>query len=326
MSKRSKTEKARYINPFTDFGFKRIFGTEANKDLLIDFLNAVLDIDGEIIDLRYDNPERQGRVEIDRRAIFDLYCITGKGEHIIVEMQNVRQDYFRDRALYYASFPIQDQGEKGRNWDFQLTPVYSVNMLNFTFEEKSETEKQYLYHVQLIDKISNRVFIDKLLFVFLELPNFTKAEHELKTDFEGWMYVLKHLAGLQELPYALRNRIFEKLFHVAEIAKMSPKEKKSYNQSLKEYRDMYLMENALKKKEALLQEKENVIQGMHGEIQVMHVLIQGKDAVIQEKDIALKKKDETMIRVLLEAGLSVEKIAETTGLSMTEINRIKDSL
>jgi len=138
---------------------------------------------------------------------------------------------------------------------------------------------------------------------------------------------------LQELPYALRNRIFEKLFHVAEIAKMLPKEKRSYNQSLKEYRDMYLMENALKKKEALLQEKENVIQGMHGEIQGMYgeiqgmyVLIQGKDAVIQEKNLALRKKDETMVRVLLEAGLTAKKIAESTGLSMTEINRIKDTL
>ena len=297
-----------YINPLTDFGFKLIFGTEANKDLLIHFLESVLEIDGGIKDLRYDNPERQGRIAIDRRAIFDLYCITGKDEHIIIEMQNVRQDYFKDRALYYASFPIQEQGEKGDEWDFQLNPVYSVNILNFGFGKNPEDEKQYLHYVQLTDKISNRVFYDKLVFVFIQLPNFTKQEHELENNFDRWMFVLKYLAKLQELPDALHNRIFEKLFYVAEIAKMTRKDKRSYNQSLKEYRDMYLMDSALKRKEALLQKKD-------AEIQV-------KDA----ENLALKSQNETMIRVLLEAGVSVEKIAVSTGISMKEINRIKETL
>ena len=311
--------KGKYINPFTDFGFKRIFGTEANKDLLIDFLNAVLDVDGGIVDLRYDNPERQGRAEIDRRAIFDLYCITGKDEHIIVEMQNVRQDYFKDRAIYYASFPIQEQGEKGREWDFQLTPVYSVNILNFTFGKNPDIEGQFFYYVQLTDKISNRVFYDKIVFAFMVLPNFTKKENELNTNFERWMYALKHLVRLQDLPENLRNRIFEKLFRVAEIAKMSPKEVKSYNQSLKQYRDMYLMENALKKKEALLLKKDV-------EIQEKDVEIQEKDAEIRKKDLALKQKDETMIRVLLELGFSAEQVVQKTGISIKEINRIKNEL
>jgi hypothetical protein len=103
----NEPQAAKYINPLTDFGFKRIFGTEANKDLLIDFLESVLSIEGGIRELHYANPEHQGRLAIDRRAIFDLYCITGRGEHIQVEVQNVRQDYFKDRALYYASFPVQ---------------------------------------------------------------------------------------------------------------------------------------------------------------------------------------------------------------------------
>ncbi len=335
--------KARYINPLTDFGFKRIFGTESNKDLLIDFLNAVLDIEGGIKDLRYDNTERQGRAEIDRRAIFDLYCITGKGEHIIVEMQNVRQDYFKDRALYYASFPIQAQGEKNKFWDFELTPVYSVNILNFKFGNSLDDEKQYFYDVRLTDKISHRIFYNKLAFIFMELPNFVKKEHELDDNIDRWMYVLKHLTELQDLPDALRNRVFEKLCRVAEIAKMKPEERKSYDQSLKEYRDMYLMENALEKKEALLKEKDVKIQEKDAEIQEKDVKIQEKNIEIQVKNTEIQTKNteiqeinaelkqaqeanETMIRILLEAGVSVEKIAASTGLGIADINRVRKKL
>ena len=326
---RTAGTERRYINPLTDFGFKRIFGSEANKDLLIDFLNAVLEIDGGIVDLRYDNPERQGRAKIDRRAIFDLYCVTGKGEHVIVEMQNVQQDYFKDRVLYYASFPIQEQGQRKKDWDFQLTPVYSVNILNFKFGKNSDEEGQYFHYVQLTDKFSNRVFYDKLALVFMELPNFTKKEHELKNNIDRWLYLLKYLAEMQNLPNVLHTNIFVKLCHVAEFAKMTRNEIKKYDQSLKQYRDMYLMETALQRKEALLKEKDAEIQVKDVELQEKDVELQEKDVELQEKDVelqkaklALKTKDETMVHVLFEAGVSVEKIASSTGLSMKEINRI----
>ena len=326
---RTVSTEGRYINPLTDFGFKRIFGAEANKDLLIDFLNAVLDIEGGIIDLRYDNPERQGRAKIDRRAIFDLYCVTGKGEHVIVEMQNVQQDYFKDRVLYYASFPIQEQAQRKKDWNFQLTPVYSVNILNFVFSKTSDEQQQYFHDVQLTDKISGRVFYDKLTFIFMELPNFTKKEHELETNIDRWLYLLKYLAEMQDLPDALHNHIFKKLCHVAEIAIMTRNEMKKYDQSLKQYRDMYLLETALQRKEALLQEKIAKIQAKDVEIQVKDAEIQKAQADIQKKNdeilkknLALKTKDETMVHVLFEAGISVEKIASSTGLSVKEINRM----
>lgn len=302
-------ESARYINPLTDFGFKRIFGMEANKDLLINFLNAVLSIEGGIKDLRYDNPERQGRLKIDRKAIFDLYCITGKNEQIIIEMQNVRQDYFKDRVLYYVTFPIQNQGERKRKWNFKLHPVYSVNILNFLITEGLGNDRdKYASYIQLHDRETHQVFYDKLTFVFLELPRFTKALDELQTDFDRWMYVLKHLAELQELPEALYNRIFQKLFHVAEVLKMTTEERKLYDQSLKEYRDMYLMQDALK-------EKDNALRKM--------------DRILKKQNIALEKKDfqlKNSVRILLEAGISVQRVAESTGLSMTEIENIRKSI
>ena len=101
----------KYINPFTDFGFKKLFGSELNKDLLIDFLNQVLPGKHKIKDLTYARTEQLGNTETDRKAIFDLYCIGENGERFIVEMQKAKQNFFKDRSVYYSSFPIQEQAK-----------------------------------------------------------------------------------------------------------------------------------------------------------------------------------------------------------------------
>jgi len=90
----------KYIDIFTDFGFKKIFGTEPNKQLLIDFLNTLIKDRGKIISLTYLKNEQLGRSEVDRKAIFDVYCESERGEKFIVELQKAKQNYFRDRALY----------------------------------------------------------------------------------------------------------------------------------------------------------------------------------------------------------------------------------
>ncbi|MFZ4474510.1 MAG: Rpn family recombination-promoting nuclease/putative transposase [Saprospiraceae bacterium] len=225
----------KYINPFTDFGFKKLFGSEPNKDLLIDFLNQVLPVQRRIRNLTYAKNERLGKTSLDRKAIFDLYCIGENGERFIVEMQKAKQNYFKDRSVYYASFPIQEQGQRG-DWDFQLSEVYTVGILDFVFDE-DQKEAQVRHEVQLKDQHC-RVFYDKLTFIYLEMPNFTKTEEELETTFDKWMYVLKHLPDLERRPLALQERVFEKLFSVAEIAKFTPEERKRYEQSLKQYRDL----------------------------------------------------------------------------------------
>ena len=231
----------RYINPLTDFGFKRIFGT---KEFLMDFLNAVLKIEDGIVDLHYDNTERPGRSDDDRTTIFDLYCTLKNGESIIIEMQNHHQEFFRDRTLYYATRLIQEQGEDktGKNWNFELRPVYSVNIVNFRLDRKKrKNTDKYASYVQLVDVETREVFYKKLTFVFLELPCFTKEVHELTNYIDWWMYVLKNLAKLDHLPDALRNEIFERLFLKAEIAKLSKLDRKKYDQSLKKLRDMNII-------------------------------------------------------------------------------------
>jgi predicted transposase/invertase (TIGR01784 family) len=228
--------KDKYINPFTDFGFKKLFGTEPNKDLLIDFLNeVVLPKERKIMDLTYSNNERTARSKSDRKAIFDLYCVGKNNERFIVEMQKAKQNYFKDRSVYYASFPIQEQGLKGK-WDFKLSEVYTVGILDFVFSEDKD-EKSVRHEVKLKDQ-NCKVFYDKLTFIYLEMPHFLKTEDELETPYDKWLYVLKYLPELEKRPKKLQEKIFDKLFKAAEIAKFTPEELVEYEDSLKQYRDL----------------------------------------------------------------------------------------
>lgn len=229
--------KERYINPYTDFGFKKLFGTEMNKDLLISFLNALFHDEQVIKDVKYLNSEKLGEGYRDRRAIFDVYCENEKGEKFIVEMQKAEQDYFKDRSIYYSTFPIREQAPRGE-WDFQLKAVYTVGILNFVFPDNEYDEECYHHEVKLMDTADKHVFFDKLTFVYLEMPKFNKTEDQLETMFDKWLFVLRNLSRLLERPAALQERVFEKLFKQAEIAKFSPEELQDYEESVKIYRDL----------------------------------------------------------------------------------------
>lgn len=216
------TLEDKYINPLTDFGFKKLFGTEPNKILLIDFLNQILPKRHRIKDLSYSKNEQMGLNELDRKAVFDLYCIGESGERFIVEIQKAKQNYFKDRSIYYSSFPIQEQAKKGE-WNYRLEPVYTVGILDFIFDEhKSEDE---LLHVVELKNKNCKIFYDKLKFIYIELPKFRKKEDELETQFDKWLFVFRHLSDLQDRPKRLQDKIFERLFEAAEIAKFTPEER-----------------------------------------------------------------------------------------------------
>jgi len=239
--------KDKYIDPFTDFGFKKLFGEECNKDLLLDFLNELLHKEeGKIVSLSYLKTERTGISEGSRKAIFDLYCENEKGEKFIVELQKTKQQYFKDRTLYYSTFAITEQAMPGE-WNFNLKEVYVVAILDFVFEEDRKDRDKYRYDVMLTDTETHRIFYDKLKFVYLEMPKFTKEVDELETHFEKWMYVLKNLRRLDSVPDKLREKIFERIFAVAEIAKLTPEEYRAYIDNLNSYRDL---KNALDYAEA----------------------------------------------------------------------------
>ena len=230
--------KEKYVNPFTDFGFKKLFGEEPNKDLLLDFLNEILkEQQGKIVNLTYLKNEQLGKRELDRKAIFDLYCENEKGEKFIVEMQKSKQNFFKDRSVYYSTFPIQEQAKKSE-WNYQLNAVYTIGILDFVFDEDKTNTDKYRYDVQLQDIETNKTFYDKLTFIYFEMPKFNKQVDELETKFDKWMFILKNLNKLDRLPENLRESVFERVFEVAEIARFTKEESISYEDSLKYYRDL----------------------------------------------------------------------------------------
>ncbi len=229
----------RYINPYTDFGFKKLFGTEMNKDLLISFLNALFNnSEREIKDVRYLNGENLGDGYGDRRAVFDVYCMAADGSRFIVEMQKAEQAYFKDRSIYYSTFAIREQAPKGE-WDYHLEDVYTVGILNFEFPGDEYASDAYRHEIKLKDVEDNHVFYDKLTFLYLEMPKFQKTEDELVTMFDKWMFALKNLSRLLERPKALQDRIFTKLFEQAEIARYSLTERRQYEESRKDMWDYF---------------------------------------------------------------------------------------
>lgn len=229
--------KDKYLNPFTDFGFKKLFGQEANKDLLKDFLNELLrENEGEITDLTYLKSEHLGNTPLDRKAIFDLYCTNQKGERFIVEIQKTKQAFFKDRALYYSTFPIQEQAQRAE-WNFELKAVYTIAILDFAFNEDQHNNK-VKHQVKLTDIETHQVFYKKLTFIYLTMPRFTKTLEELENRFDKWLYVIKNLHKLEQLPNRFKEKVFVKFFDVAAIAKLTQDERMAYEDSLKHYRDL----------------------------------------------------------------------------------------
>ena len=276
--------KERYVNPYTDFGFKKLFGTELNKDLLISFLNALFKDKPEITDLTYLNSEHLGEAYADRKAVFDVYCKLADGSRIIVEMQKAEQEYFKDRSIYYSTFPIRDQAPKGK-WNYQLEDVYTVGILNFTFPDGEYPGDSMIHEIKLKDVEDNHVFYNKLTFVYLEMPKFNKREEELESMSDKWLYALTNLTQLLERPKALQERIFTRLFEQAEVARFTPVERNEYVASMKEYWDNYsIVETALKK---------------------------GRAEGIKATAMNLKQM-----------GLSTADIAKATGLAAEEIERL----
>ncbi|MFM2344032.1 MAG: hypothetical protein RLZZ210_642 [Pseudomonadota bacterium] len=234
---------SKYINPFTDYGFKKLFGEDNTRIYLIDFLNSVLEGHiPQIIEIQHRRTEMLGRHDTDRNSVFDLYCTTQNGERIIIELQKVEQKYFKDRSLYYSTFAVQEQNQKGKidskSWDFKLYPVYCVGILNFDFSDK----KKYLHVGRILDIEDNDLLMPNLNFAFIEMPKFEKDIKSCKTKQEKWLYTLQNLSYLQEIPKELEEEIFLEFFHLAEISALKGEERGMYEDSLKYYRDIHIIE------------------------------------------------------------------------------------
>jgi predicted transposase/invertase (TIGR01784 family) len=289
---------SRYINPYTDFGFKRLFGEEASKDLLIDFLNTFLPEKHRVKTLEFRNTEQLGMILGLRRAIFDIYYEAENGEHFIVEMQKEDQHYFKDRAIFYSTFPIRNQAQPGKKWNFELKAVYMIAVLDFEYDEEEERRK-FQRDVQLKDQDGD-LFYDKLCYIFLQMPLFTKMESELQTHKDKWLYFLKNLTDFERIPMILREPIFEQAFATAEVAAMNKDELLQYEMSQMAQWDNYsIMETALMK--LAKAEAKGLANG-------------------EAKGLAQKALE--IARNMKQKGLAPALIAEMTGLSLEEIGQL----
>ena len=268
----------RYISLLTDFGFKRIFGTAINKDLLICFLNSLFDGKQVVKDVSYLNPEHVGDVYTDRKAIFDVYCEGENGEKFIVEMQNAYQTYFKDRSLFYSTFPIREQAA----------------LLNFDMNEEAFEKEKIRHSVQLCDTATHKVFYDKLEFIYVEIAKFNKSLEELETLYDKWLYALKNLYKLTQRPKELCDKVFDRLFEEAEIAKFTPQELREYEASKIAYRDIKNSVDTAK--------REGIAEGM--------------EKGMEKKSLEIAKK-------MLTKGMDETTVMEITGLSAQMIQQLK---
>lgn len=294
---------SKFISPFSDWSFKYIFGSESAKEILIGFLNALFNGTYVIKDVQFCNKEQSPRNKDDRAIIYDVYCETDKGDYIIVEMQNCRQFFFKDRALYYMSRSIVEQAEKGDGWRYKLKAVYGVFFLNFKMEDiPGKNPEQSLSEVALIDVESKTVSNPKFKQYFIELPRFVKSEKECETEYDKWIYILKNLDTMEAIPFAEeRKAAFAKLAERAACANMSPEERAAYEESRKNLWDYYnTIDTAVEERSA--------------------------EALAKGRAEGVESTQNMIVANMYAEGLNVSLISKCTGLDEEKVMKIIQSI
>ena len=297
-----ETIEARYIDPMVDWSFKRLFGTEVNKDILIEFLKVIFP-EFDIEDITYLPTEQLGIMEKDRRAVFDVICRASDGKEFLVEVQRGAQEHFFERALFYTSFPILKQGKKAlakeesdtkKPWNFQLDGVFFLGILDYTHLEDNRIEHRYW----LREGTTGETMTDKLKFVFVEVAKFDKSEDELTTELDKWLYMLKNLSRLLDRPAALRDKIFKRFFDAAEFASLDDEDKKKYISNMQTARDTYNQIEYAKKKGR-------------------------EEGLMEGREEGIEKRSREIAINMLNNGIPVQTISTCTGLSEEEVAKIQ---
>jgi predicted transposase/invertase (TIGR01784 family) len=283
-----------FIDPYTDFGFKRIFGQDGNVDLLIDFLNTVLQPDRLIVSLKFLNTEQPGILKGERKAVFDTYCEDEAGNKFIIELQRIREEFFKDRSLFYSTIPIRGQAKSGE-WNFKLKQTLIICIMDFVFDDYDSDEM--IHEVTLIDKASGKVFNQNLIFWYLEMPKFKKKIADVGNRRDEWFFILNNLSALQEIPLSLKSDpIFKKLFMEAEISNYSEEQAEAYYASMKERWDRFAIEETARKEGRL----EGKLEGRQ----------EGKLENALAIALQMKRANEPLEKIVLYTGLEISRIEE----------------
>ena len=292
---------ARFIDPRVDWAFKRIFGSEDTKECLITFLNGLFEDELVIKDVTFAKTEKLGLRPDDRGVVFDVYCITDEGKHIIVEMQKKEQEYFADRALYYTARAIVQQGIRGI-WDYHLAPVYTVCFMDFV--SQSPILKEFRTDLVLTDLQTRQRVSDRMRIVYLQLPLFDKhTEAECMDIFDCWIYIVKNMNMFEQMPFSEKYPVFRKLAEIGDLRKLSREELELYDEDIKNMRDIY----ATRK----FDEKKGIEIGMAKGMEI------GMAKGMEKEKLATARR-------LLSMGLSDEQVSTVTELPLEEIQKLKE--
>ncbi len=289
----------RYMDPTTDFGFKKLFGEEANKNIIMSFIQDVLELETSLSEITFLDKEQLPESVEERVGVYDIFCRSEDGSDFIVEMQKNKIGYMKDRMVYYSTFPIVAQAKKGKitveidgkykkiPWDYELSPVYCIAILGFAFNgENAVCVKR---NSMRDDNPPHNVFYDKLRYVTVELPLFdeSKPEYSLDKHLNKWLYFLKELPDFEEIPEIFKGEvIFEKAFSVAEVANFTKEERRHYERSLKRSRDSYAV--------------------------IKYARREGREETIME-----------VARSMLQEKMDISLISRVTGLSQEEISKLE---
>ncbi len=284
-----------YADLLLDRTFKKAFNPDTqNKVCLMALLNAILEgeIASPIVDVQSRDKEFNDGSNENRTSIFDLYCIDSVGRRFIIEVQILFQENIVNRTIYYASQTIIAQGERGKSYNYELSPIITVVIMEFNIFD----DKRYIRRSKLRESDGTDIS-DTLCFAFVELPKFKKPLDELETMLDKGLYALKNMKNLTKMPKQYAESAFELLFPVAELAKLSKEEQKMIDEAQKAKWDNYAI-----KKAAI---DSGLKQGMQ----------QGLQQGLQQAacDIAKKMKAKNK---------PIDEIAEFTGLSIDEINAL----
>ncbi len=277
----------RFLNPKTDFAFKKIFGSRQSKSILISFLNALL-YEGQAIiqDLEIIDPYQAPQLKGMKDTFLDVKATLTNGKTVIIEMQVLNVLGFEKRVLYNAAKAFSIQLESGQEYA-RLNPVIALTITDFEmFPESSKVISRYA----LEEKDDLTTYSDDIELVFVELPKFEKSLDELTTLTERWIYFLKRAESLEVVPQSWQDTpAFEKAFEIAELSNLS-----------REELDIF------ERKQMFLQDSRNaVLKGIEQGIE------QGK-----------RQQAEAIARSLLDV-LEIETISQKTGLSVDEISALR---
>ena len=238
-----------FVNPFTDIGFKIIFGQQASKELLISLLNELLSGEHYIEDLTFLDKEDHSENPNDPGIIYDLYCRTSTGEYIIVEMQNRWHTNFLDRTLYYVCRAVSRQVEKPSAKEvavpkevsseegivreipvpygtrYKLPAVYGIFLMNF---KEAGLEEKFRTDTVITDRESGKVVNPHFRQIYLQFPYFTKELSECGTLYEKLIYALKNMSHWSRMPDALKEQVFKRLELLASVALCQPYRGRGY--------------------------------------------------------------------------------------------------